>query len=447
MKIRNKFLSMRKNWKEFMIVVVVVGFFINPNIVHDVQASVDKTLTQVRLITEIFMLITKNYVEPVESQKLVYGAAKGMITTLDPFSQFLPPEEYKQIQVQTEGSFGGLGIRISVKDDWLTVITPLPETPAYKLGILPGDRIIAIEGVTAKGITVDEAIKKLRGKPGTKVKITIERDGEEKPLEFEVTREIIKLESVFYKKIEEEDFGYIHIREFSSKTAGDLESALKDIEKQNVKGIILDLRNNPGGLLSSAVDVCKKFIGDNKLIVYTQGRDKQQRVEFKAADEAEHAYLPMVVLVNQGSASGAEIVAGAIKDWKRGVIVGMKTFGKGSVQTVMKLTSDNSGLRLTTSKYYTPSGVCIHEVGIEPDIEVTITNKQMAKIMMSEEKIYYPKKKVKDEDKKKLDSKNIDEEKIEDLQLNQAISLLRGRIVFLEAEKQFKERNELNKEK
>lgn len=388
------------------------------------KEETDSIYSKLKLFTEIFTLIKNNYVDEVEVQKLVYGAAKGMVSVLDPFSQFLSPSAYKDIEVQTKGTFGGLGIRISIKEDWIVVITPLPGTPAYRQGILPGDKIVKIEGKSTKGFSVDDAINKLRGKPGTNIAITIVREEEEKELEFNIKREFIEIESVV-GELFDDGIGYIRIAEFNAKTQSDFDRALSELEKQNIKSLILDLRNNPGGLLTSAVDVCKKFIGENKLLVYTEGRNKSETIEYKADEKAQHPYLSLIVLVNKGSASGAEIVAGAVKDLKRGVILGEQTFGKGSVQTIMHL-SDGAGLRLTTAKYYTPSGVCIHDVGITPDIVIKIQNEEMKKIMQSYDKIYNNKKKDKD--------KSIVKEKVIDLQLEYAISMLKAREIFLEAE-------------
>jgi carboxyl-terminal processing protease len=394
--------------------------------------SSDQTETiysKLKLFTEIFTLIKNNYVSDVDLEKLVYGAANGMVKTLDPFSQFLPPSDYKEMQIHTEGSFGGVGIRISVKDDFLVVITPLPGTPAYKAGILPGDKIVKIDTETVKGFTMDDTVKRLRGKPGTEVTLTVSRDGVKDPIDYKLVRELIKIETVTSKLLDD-GIGYIHILEFTANTNEDFEKEFSSLEAKNIKGLVLDLRNNPGGLLTSAVDICKYFIGDNKLIVYTQGRDSAQKLEYRADKNAKHRYLSLVVLVNQGSASGAEIVAGAMKDLKRAVIVGAKTFGKGSVQTVIGL-SDGSALRLTTAKYYTPNGTCIHDIGIEPDVPIDISKEQLQKIMMQEDKIYNKKdeekkNKIEQKDEKKEDKKEI----VDDPQLKAAIGILKSRDVF-----------------
>jgi carboxyl-terminal processing protease len=276
---------------------------------------------------------------------------------------------YKEMQVETSGSFGGLGIEITLKDDILTVVAPIEGTPAFRAGIHPGDRIVKIEGITTKDMQLTDAVKRMRGKPGSKVTISIVREGWTEPKDFDITREQIRVQSVKNSQIEP-GIEYIRLRQFQEQTAADLESSLeKDVKDGKIQGLILDLRNNPGGLLTSSVEVAEKFLDAGKLVVYTEGRVRNQNMRFQANAKRVFSDFPIVVLVNQGSASASEIVAGALQDWGRAVVLGTQTFGKGSVQTIIPL-SDGSGLRLTTAKYFTPKGRSIHGKGITPDILV-----------------------------------------------------------------------------
>ena len=289
--------------------------------------------------------------------------------SLDKFSEFMDPESYAEMKVETEGEFGGIGIEIAVKDDLLTVIAPIDDTPAFKAGVKAGDRIVKIDKDITRGITLVEAVKKLRGKAGTPVTITVLRESDNKILDFTITRDIIKVKSIKNPRILEEKIAYVKLSIFQERSARDLEDALVDLEKQGMDSLILDLRNDPGGLLNVAAEVAGKFLPTGEMIVYTKGRNEKKEMEFRVKEKKPRTDYPMVVLVDQGSASGSEIVAGALQDHKRAVLVGMKTFGKGSVQTVIPL-SDGSAMRLTTSKYYTPSGRSIHGKGIMPDIVV-----------------------------------------------------------------------------
>lgn len=327
------------------------------------------TYENLKLFTEVLSIIQSQYVDEVPPKDLIYSAIKGTLRGLDPHSSFLDPEMYKEMQVETSGSFGGLGIEITLKDDILTVVAPIEGTPAYQAGVHPGDRIIKIEGLTTKDMQLTDAVKRMRGKPGTKVTITIVREGWTEPKDFEITREQIRVQSVKSMQLEP-GIEYIRLRQFQEQTATDLEAALEKYSKEGkIQGLVLDLRNNPGGLLTSSVDVAEKFLDSGRLVVYTEGRVRNQNMRFTA--NAKRAYLdfPIVVLVNQGSASASEIVAGALQDWGRAVVLGTQSFGKGSVQTIIPLT-DGSGLRLTTAKYFTPKGRSIHGKGITPDILV-----------------------------------------------------------------------------
>jgi len=327
------------------------------------------TYEHLKLFTDVLAIIQNQYVDETEPREVIYGAVRGMLRALDPHSSFLDPESYREMQVETSGAFGGLGIEITVRDDQLTVVAPIEGTPAWRAGVQPGDKIIKIEGIATKDMSLTDAVKRMRGPKGTKVTITILRADHKELLDVSVTREIIQVQSVKIQEIEP-GLGYLRIRQFQERTARDLEAGIEKLEKSGrLAGLVLDLRNNPGGLLSSAVEVSEKFLGDGKLVVYTEGRVRNQNMRFVA--HAKHAVtdLPLVVLVNHGSASASEIVAGAIQDHGRGVVLGQPTFGKGSVQTIIPL-PDGSGLRLTTAKYFTPKGRSIHGKGIEPDILV-----------------------------------------------------------------------------
>lgn len=327
------------------------------------------TYENLKLFTEVLSVIQNQYVEEIEPQKLLQGAVRGMVGSLDPNSSYLDKESFKEFQVDTSGSFGGLGIEITLTEKkFLTVIAPVEGTPAYRAGIVTGDRIVKIEGIPTEGMDLLQAVKMLRGKPGTKVTISLWREGWSDPKEITLTREVIKVQSVRVRE-PEKGIGVIRIRQFQEKTGEDVEAALEKLEKDGLQGLILDLRGNPGGLLTSSVEVSEKFLEDGKLVVYTEGRVKQQNMRLIAHARRPRLNFPLVVLVDKGSASASEIVAGAIQDWGRGVVLGTQTHGKGSVQTIIPL-SDGSGLRMTTAMYFTPKGRTIHNKGIAPDIVV-----------------------------------------------------------------------------
>ncbi len=331
---------------------------------------------QLKLFADVMDLVQQQYVEKVNTSKLIQGAIKGMLQELDPHSTYMTPDEYKELQVETSGSFGGIGIEITIRNGILTIVAPLAGTPADKAGLQANDQIIRINGEPTKDMSLMQAVKKLRGPKGTKVTITILREGEPRPFDVTITRDIIRIQSVKFKTLEP-GYGYVRITSFQSDTTDELRKALNKLEKQNspMKGLILDLRNNPGGLLDQAVRVSDEFLEEG-LIVYTKGRNKEQQMKFEAHRNKNPHKYPMVVLVNGGSASASEIVAGALQDQKRAVILGEPTFGKGSVQTVIPL-KDGSAVRLTTALYYTPSGRSIQAKGIEPDILVPATEKNL----------------------------------------------------------------------
>ena len=326
------------------------------------------TYEQLRLFTEVLSIVQNQYVDETQSKDLIYNAIKGTLRGLDPHSSFLEPESYKEMQVETSGSFGGLGIEITLRDDILTVVSPIDGTPAYRAGIQPGDRIVKIDGLSTKDMQLADAVKRMRGRPGTSVTITIAREGWAEPKDVPIVREQIRIQSVRAYELEN-GIGYVRLRQFQEQTPTDLESAIDKLTKAGAKAFILDLRNNPGGLLTASVEVTEKFIEDGKLVVYTEGRVRNQNMRFTAHGKHPITNAPMVILVNQGSASASEIVAGALQDYGRAIVVGTQTFGKGSVQTIIPL-SDGSGLRLTTAKYFTPKGRSIHGKGLSPDITV-----------------------------------------------------------------------------
>jgi carboxyl-terminal processing protease len=321
-----------------------------------------------KIFTEVLSYVEANYVQEVEPQKLVYGAIRGMLRTLDAHSSFMPPDVYREMQVETEGRFGGLGIEITIRDDILTVVSPIEGTPAYRAGIQPGDKIVTVDGKSTKDMSLIDAVKQLRGPADTPVTIGVIREGFTEPKDFTLMRAIIQIKSVRSTLIQD-DIGYVKLRSFHKNTSDELADALQDLEERHINALILDLRNNPGGLLEQAIAVTDEFIKGGQLIVYTKGRLANQNMKGFSKDDEAHIDFPMVILVNGGSASASEIVAGALQDLERATIIGTKTFGKGSVQTIIPL-SDGSGLRLTTAKYYTPKGRVIHEKGIVPDIVV-----------------------------------------------------------------------------
>lgn len=374
-------------------------------------------------------LIQRNYYREVKESELAYGAIKGMCAALDPHSQFMDEEIYKEMKVETEGEFGGLGIEITIKDQFLTVVSPIEDTPAFKAGLRAGDRIIEIEGESTKELSLVEAVRKLRGPPGSVVRITVMRAGTGELLPFAMTRANIQIQSIKDAKIVRDGIGYVRMTQFQEHTGRDFEKALQELKKKGMRGLILDLRNNPGGLLQVAIEIADKFIGGEKLLVYTKGRIKTQNIEFKSPGRAAFSDCLLVILVNKGSASGSEIVAGAVQDLGRGIILGSTTFGKGSVQSVLPL-PDGSALRLTTARYFTPKGRCIQKIGIEPDIVVELTDEEEIELLV--------KRRLEKMISDNPGSKNLEEEKEElkklsdvtDVQLKRAVDLLQGLLAY-----------------
>lgn len=348
-----------------MALTLLLGFVVGKGWERTGHAT--ETYEELKTFSEVLTQVQKHYVEEVKVKDLVQGAIRGMLSTLDPHSAYMTPDMYKEIQVETKGEFGGVGIQIGIKENRLAVIAPIEGTPAQKAGIRAGDFITKVNDEVTKDLTLMEAVQKMRGPKGTKVSLTIQREGVPEPLVFTLIRDIIRIESVRAKVIEG-NIGYIRLTQFQESTAKDLSRALKQLREQKVQSVILDLRNNPGGLLTSAVEVSEQFVGPGKLIVSIKGRDGRKDEYVSRAKEQPDDF-PMIVLVNEGSASASEIVAGAMQDWGRAVVIGTTTFGKGSVQTILPL-ADGSGLRLTTAKYYTPKGRSIQSTGITPDIIV-----------------------------------------------------------------------------
>ncbi len=327
---------------------------------------------ELRTFAEVFQRIKNDYVEPVEDKVLLEHAIQGMLSGLDPHSSYLNTEAYQELQIGTTGEFGGLGIEVGMENGFVKVIAPIDDTPAFRAGIKAGDMIIRLDDKAVKGLSLNDAVKVMRGKPGTPIKLTVVRENEDKPLQIEIIRDVIQVKSV-KSRLLESGYGYVRISQFQAHTGEDLNAALEELKKNNegnnLKGLVLDIRNNPGGVLQAAVAVSDTFLTDG-LIVYTEGRVDDAHLKFKARPKDALEGAPIVVLVNSGSASASEIVAGALQDQKRAIIMGEKTFGKGSVQTIVGM-NNNTALKLTTARYYTPSGRSIQAEGIEPDITLT----------------------------------------------------------------------------
>ncbi len=358
--------------------------------------SVEKDLKLLDLYTQVFQLVKKYYVEPVDSQKLVYSSLKGMMKALDPFSAFFTPDEFKEFRTETEGEFGGLGIEITMEDHKLIIVAPIEDTPAWRAGLKPGDVILEINGKPVEKMSLIQAVKLMRGKPGTKVTLTIWRKGLEKPFKVTIVRDIIKIKSVKTKELDNGNIGYIRLTQFQENSAEDFRKALEKFKDK--KGIIIDLRNNPGGLLTTAVSIADMLLPKGKLIVYTKGRTPNSNDKFYSeSNPIIPKDVPIVVLVNKGSASASEILTGALRDNNRALAVGETTFGKASVQTLIPL-PDGSGVKITTAYYYTPSGKMIMYKGITPDIVVHVSPQEEMKRLKAERDAKIKGKKVKIKD-------------------------------------------------
>jgi len=389
----------------------------------------------IELFTDVLAIVKKSYVEEVDTKKLIYGAINGMLTALDPHSSFMPPDTYKEMKIETKGTFGGLGIEISIKDGILTVISPIEDTPAFRAGVKAGDQILKIDDKFTKDLTIIDAVKRMRGEKGTKVTLTLMREGFERPKEFALVRDIIQVKSVKFKNLDD-GYGYVRIAQFQEKTSDDLQKALLSLNESNkgkMRGLVLDLRNDPGGLLDQAVKVSETFLAEGKLVVYTEGREKDAQMRFTSRKGDKQPNYPIVVLINSGSASASEIVAGALQDHKRAVVMGVQSFGKGSVQTIIPL-SDNSGLRLTTARYFTPSGRSIQAKGITPDIvvekiELAATEKKDSMHLREKDLENHFENDKKEQPAEKTDALPLyktDEQVKNDYQILRALDLLKG---------------------
>ena len=429
--------------KKFIIVIATIVSFFSLTTLAVSQISrktKDDLYSQIELYSYTLTTIQADYVEEKSPKDLIYGSLRGMLATLDPHSQFLDPDEYKDLKTETQGKFGGLGIEISIRDGILTVITPIEGTPAWDSGIKAGDLIVKIEDELTKDMTLSDAVKLLRGKPGTDINITVLREKEFKILEFKITREIIRIQDVKGTQILTDNIGYIRLAEFREDSAKDFRKALDELKEQGADSMILDLRNNPGGLLNVAIKITEEFLPKGELIVSTKGRRRSQNTETHSTNTSHVIDWPLVILINEGSASGSEILAGAVKDNKRGIIVGEQSFGKGSVQSVIPL-PDGSGLRLTTSKYFTPSGVSIHGTGITPDIVVKYKEpteeKQENEMELNQrnvERVFddLEEKESEDPESVKLSKqeRELCERLLEDNQVQAAISVIKGIRVY-----------------
>ncbi len=394
------------------------------------------TYEELKAFTQALELVQRNYVENPDSKELVEGAIRGMIAGLDPHSSYMTERQFKEMSLDIKGEFQGVGIQIGMKNSQLTIIAPIEGTPGDRAGLAAGDKILKINDQWTKDLSIDQAVDKMRGPKGTDVRLLILREGWDKPREFKITRDTIKVQSVKSKMLDD-GIGYVKLIQFQGQTASELETALKGLEAKGVKKLILDMRNNPGGILDTSVDVSGKFLPKDKLVVYLQGRQKTDRKDYLTTSSEPPREYPMVVLVNAGSASASEIVAGALQDSKRALILGTQTFGKGSVQTVFPL-DDGGGIRLTTAKYYTPSGRSIQNVGITPDVEVDLPTVKEPKdgepvhIMVREKDLEHHLKNetVKEKKEKPSSEENFPMEVMpkddkDDIQLQKAIEILK----------------------
>ncbi len=381
-------------------------------------------LKELRLFAEIFNNIRTSYVETVDDKTLLQNAIRGMLSGLDPHSAYLDSKVFEELQINTSGEFGGLGIEVQMDNGFVRVVTPIDETPAFRAGLKSGDLIMKLDDKPVKGMSLDDAIKHMRGEPGSDIILTVLREGEEQPLEFTVTRDVIKVTSVRHRWLED-GYAYVRISQFQVQTGEDLSKAINKLQEDNkdLKGLVLDLRNNPGGVLQASVDVVDAFL-TNGLVVYTEGRINSSKSKFHATPKDLINGAPIVVLINGGSASASEIVAGALQDHRRAIIMGTQSFGKGSVQTVIPVDAEN-GIKLTTARYYTPNGRSIQAQGIEPDITI-----ERAKVETIKSRARYKESDLAGhlENENVDDKKEDNEEKLaeKDYQLSEALNVLKG---------------------
>ncbi|HHT9111165.1 MAG TPA: S41 family peptidase [Candidatus Brocadiaceae bacterium] len=399
--------------------------------------SREKIYEEFEEFVRVLKEVQDKYVDEIKLDTILTNAYRGMLSGLDPYSQYFSPEELEDLKVETEGEFEGLGIEVIVKEGLLTVITPIVDSPAFKAGILVGDRIIKIDGDSTENMSIREAIKKLRGKIGTKITLTVVHEGDINPVDITIERAKIHVNSIRGAHMVDNEYkiGYLAVTNFQENTVKDMDDAIQTMMKKGMQGLILDLRFNPGGLLNVAVEMVDKFL-DKGVIVSTKGRDKTQNYVYQAHKKGTYPNFPIAVLVNNGSASASEIVAGAIKDHRRGLLVGIRTFGKGSVQSLIPVEDGKAALKLTTARYYTPRGICIHEKGIEPDIKVplTLTETKALHEHMSAANINTKESEPGDKDKEAVLKGTISQEKEKpayiDIQLERAKDVLKGIEVY-----------------
>lgn len=383
----------------------------------------DSPYARISQLTRVMEQIRQNYVDESKTsyKNLIYGALRGMLSSLDEYSQFLDPDMYKEMKDDTAGEFGGLGIVITLKEGRLTVVSPMEDSPGFHAGLRPGDRILEIDGQPTEGWALSEAVKRLRGAVGTKVKLKIHRPKTDEIREMELTRAKISVPSVKGEKILEEGIAYLRITEFKENTAEALQAAMTRLQTQGMRALILDLRNNPGGLLTSAISVAEKFLKRGDVIVSTQGRDPRAHQVYRSRGRQHYVDLPLAVLINGGSASAAEIVAGALQDHKRAVVIGEKSFGKGSVQSVLPM-DDGAAIRFTTAWYFTPNGRRIHEKGIEPDIVVPMKPEDWQRVQSQ-----------RTQEELKIEEEGSFAEQVRDIQLERAVDVLKAIMLFQSA--------------
>ncbi len=414
--------------------IVIIFFSLNPCGLHaqtEEKTNPDVYYQDFEEFISVIKEIQDKYVDEIDLRTLLKSGYKGMLGSLDPYSQFIDSKHLEALRIETGGVFEGLGIEVVVKDGVLTVLTPIVDSPAFRAGVFIGDKIIKIDGKTIRNVTISEAIEMLRGKPQTKVTLTVVHKGERDPVDITIERAKIQVKSTRGARIvdKESKIGYIAVIGFQDNTITDLDASIEELEKQGMESLILDLRFNPGGLLNIAVDMVDKFIKKG-VIVYTKGRHKQQEHEYKAHRSGTYKNFPLIILVNNGSASASEIVAGAVKDHKRGLLLGTKTFGKGSVQSLIPIENKNTALKLTTAKYYTPSGTLIDEIGIEPDIKVDLTKKEIKELHKNLTLANATDIRTKDRKEPSKDIEESDEGIFVDVQLSRAIDVLKGIRVY-----------------
>ncbi len=431
-----RFLRKKGILATLLLLFLSVGIFFSGKAVTKVLAIAKSEYEDLETFTDILAIVKKNYVVEVDPKDLIRGAIKGMLSSLDPHSAYLTPDLYKELRTETQGKFGGLGIEITIRGGILTVVSPIEDTPAYRVGIKSGDQIIKIEDEFTKDLSLVQAVRKMRGPKGSKINISVRRKGVNHLIDFTIVRDTIRIRSVRSRTLEE-GYAYIRIAQFQERTNRDILKSLNKLKskKGGIVGLVLDLRNNPGGLLTQAVRTSDLFL-ESGMIVYTEGRLEHQRQKYFAHKEGSWTDFPMVILVNGGSASASEIVAGAMQDHKRAIVLGTKTFGKGSVQTILPL-DDHSALRLTTARYFTPKGRSIQATGIVPDIVLENVPRPQPKPetrrpVLREENLpgHLSNRPGEEEDQEELEKKKKEDDLKNDAQLKRALELLKGWEVF-----------------